>query len=206
MIPTDTLATFLVASLLLCAAPGPDNLFVLTQAALHGRAAGLRVMAGLCVGLLGHTALVALGIAAMFQASPLAFALLKFAGAAYLLWLAWQAFRTPLTGMASTHPQAQTPGRLFRRGIFMNLTNPKVLIFFLAFLPQFADPARGPVPLQIALLGGLFIASTVLVFGAIAWLSGSLSHRLLRSPRAHRWLQRAAAAIFVALALRLLLG
>lgn len=112
----ETLLTFFIASLLLALAPGPDNLFVLTQAALRGRSAGLAVTMGLCTGLLGHTSAVALGLAALFAASALAFTLLKPCGAAYLLWLAWQAWRASSTTALSATEDRLSGWQLYRRG------------------------------------------------------------------------------------------
>jgi len=175
----------------------------LAQSALRGRVAGLIVTLGLCTGLIVHTTAVALGVAAIFQASAVAFTVLKLVGACYLLYLAWQAFRA-----AATRINARTDGvlgalPLYRRGIIMNVTNPKVSIFFLAFLPQFADPTRGPLALQLMLLGGVFILATVLVFGGVALLAGSLGQWLNRSARAQRVMNRIAGTVFAGLALKL---
>lgn len=203
MIPVEALSAFFVASVLLGLAPGPDNIFVLTQSALHGRGAGLAVTLGLCTGLMVHTLAVVLGVAVIFQVSTVAFTALKFTGAAYLLYLGWQAFRaaaTPLSAPDSLHPDRL---KLYRRGILMNITNPKVSIFFLAFLPQFSDPARGSVSLQIALLGAFFIFATILVFGSIALLSGTLGGWLNRSTRIQSILNRVAGTVFIGLALAL---
>jgi len=203
MIPLDTLAIFFVTSLLLGLMPGPDNIFVLTQSVLRGPAAGLMVMIGLCTGLVVHTTAVALGVAAIFQASSLAFTALKLIGAAYLLYLAWQAFRASAAGLVASAERGLSGWQLYRRGILMNVTNPKVSIFFLAFLPQFADPARGPLAIQMLLLGGVFIVATLIVFGGVALLAGSLGQRLLRSAKAQRIITRIAGTVFVALALKL---
>ncbi len=206
MIPLDTLAVFFAASVVLGLSPGPDNIFVLTQSALRGPAAGLIVTVGLCTGLVGHTTAVALGVAAIFQASTLAFTALKLVGAAYLLFLAWQAFRASAAGF-SAEGQGDQGGlggwRLYRRGIIMNVTNPKVSIFFLAFLPQFADPARGSLALQMMLLGMVFIVATLIVFGGVALLAGSLGQRLMRSAKAQRIINRIAGTVLIALALKL---
>ena len=203
MIPIATLATFFAASLLLALAPGPDNIFVLTQSALRGKSAGLAVMFGLCSGLLVHSTAVALGVAVIFRTSAVAFATLKYLGAAYLAYLAWQAFRARAPQIPSDGQGEEKLGRLYRRGIFMNITNPKVSIFFLAFLPQFADPHRGPVAAQILLLGGVFILSTILVFGSIALLAGSLGEWLTRSARVQGVLNKVAGCVFLGLALKL---
>jgi threonine/homoserine/homoserine lactone efflux protein len=165
MIPAEVLGTLFVASVVLALAPGPDNIFVLTQSALHGRSAGLIITMGLCTGLLAHTAAVAFGVAAIIQTTSYAFTILKAVGAAYLLYLAWQAFRVAALKMPSNANIALSAAQLYRRGIVMNVTNPKVSIFFLAFLPQFADPARGPLVLQLLGFGAVFMLATILVFG-----------------------------------------
>lgn len=210
MIPFDIAAGFLGIAILLALTPGPDNLFVLTQSALQGKIAGLMVTLGLCSGIVVHTVAVALGVAAIFATSSVAFTALKLLGAAYLLYLAWQAFRANVT---ANHNDASEPqkgvfslGKLYRRGFIMNITNPKVSIFFLAFLPQFTDPARGALPLQIALLGFLFILATVLIFGSIALLAGGVADKLNKSATVQRWLNRIAGTIFAALAINLLLA
>lgn len=192
---------FALASLVLAISPGPDNLFVLMQSALHGRAAGLWVVLGLCSGLVVHTTAVVIGVATLIQQSPLAFNLLKFAGAAYLLWLAWGAWRAPVGEAGPAEVPSASPLRLWLRGVVMNLTNPKVLIFFLALFPQFLDSAAPATP-QLMVMGATFIGATLLVFGAIAWMAGTARDRLTR-PAVQRWLNRGAAGVFTALALRL---
>ena len=203
MISLETLVTFFTASILLALAPGPDNIFVLTQSALRGRSAGLAVMLGLCTGLIVHSSAVAFGVAVIFQTSAVAFTMLKFIGAGSLIYLAWQAFRASAVTISNKSDGDTNHWKLYRRGIIMNITNPKVSIFFLAFLPQFADPSRGPISMQILLLGGLFIVATILVFGGIALLAGTLGQWLNRSARAQRILNRVAGCVFIGLALKL---
>ena len=203
LIPIESLVTFFAASVLLALAPGPDNIFVLTQSALHGKLAGLLVTLGLCTGLIVHTTAVAFGVAVIFQASALAFTALKLCGAGYLLYLAWGAWRATATKISANSGVALSLGKLYRRGIIMNVTNPKVSIFFLAFLPQFADPGRGSLTLQMVLLGGIFILATILIFGAIALLAGTLGSWLMRSDKAQIVMNRVASLVFVALALKL---
>jgi threonine/homoserine/homoserine lactone efflux protein len=206
---TDTLLAFFGVSILLGLTPGPDNLFVLLQSAQRGWRAGMAVVCGLCCGLVVHTAAVALGLAAVFAASAVAFTVLKLLGAAYLAWLAWQALRAPASPAGAddaAQPAATAAPSLWRmvgRGVVMNLSNPKVLVFFLAFLPQFADPARGAMGVQLMVLGLVFILAALLVFGAIACFSGVFGAVLLRSPRAQQWLNRVAGVVFLGLALRL---
>lgn len=203
MIPAEILAVFFLASVALALAPGPDNIFVLTQSALNGHTAGLLVTLGLCSGLLAHTAVVALGIAVIFQTSELAFIVLKNIGATYLLYLAWQAFRATTLDTASGHMDKLSFRRLYQRGVIMNITNPKVSIFFLAFLPQFANPAEGALTLQIISLGFVFMFATLLVFGSVALLAGLLGPWLKRSAKIQRYLNWSAGAVFTALAIRL---
>jgi len=210
----DTALSFFGIAILLALAPGPDNVFVLMQSATHGRRAGLFVVLGLCTGLIGHTLAVALGLAALFATSATAFTLLKLLGAAYLLYLAWGAWRAapmrnaekfrnePRNAAAATAPSLIA---LYRRGIILNLTNPKVSLFFLAFLPQFVTLTHGSPTLQIISLGALFMLATLLVFGSIAFFSGLFGERLQNSPRAQRHLNRCASLIFIVLASRLAL-
>lgn len=205
MIPFEVLSLFFVASLALGAAPGPDNIFVLTQSALYGRLAGIVVTLGLCSGIFVHTAAVALGVAAIFQTSALAFTALKIAGAGYLFYLAIGAWRAGASDLGGTkQPRLPLP-KLYWRGVVMNITNPKVAIFFLAFLPQFADPARGPVALQIIALGGVFVVATLLVFGAVAIGGGTLGGFLQRTPWAQGMMNKVASVIFAGLAMRLIM-
>ena len=205
MIDPEILIIFFTTSVLLALSPGPDNLFVMTQAAQQGRKAGLFVTLGLCTGLLFHTTAVTFGLAALFKASAAAFTVLKCTGAGYLLYLAWGAFRagTATGPMTAEHLDSAV---LYRRGIIMNITNPKVSIFFLAFLPQFADPANGPLSLQLVMLGVVFILATIIVFGAISLLAGFFGEHFRKSARAQKVLNRAAAGIFAGLAIKLALA
>jgi threonine/homoserine/homoserine lactone efflux protein len=199
----DTVLTFFAASILLSLAPGPDNVFVLLHSAVHGRKAGLLVVVGLCTGLLFHTAAVAMGLAAIFAASSQAFTVLKLCGATYLLYLAWQSWKAPVGIVNGDASPALSTRQTYRRGVVMNLTNPKVAIFFLAFLPQFTDPAKGSMAVQIVLLGGVFIFATLITFGTIAWFAASFGMVFKRSLRAQCWLNRTASLVFLGLALRL---
>lgn len=198
----SVLLPFVTASLVLAIAPGPDNLFVLTQSAMYGWQAGIMIVLGLCTGLLAHTAAVVAGVAVLIQTSDLAFTALKVAGALYLMYLAWQAFRAGASELAA--PAGRRSGiALYRRGIIMNVTNPKVSIFFLAFLPQFVNPAQGSVPLQLIALGFIFMLCALLVFGVIAFTAGQLGRLLVQSPRLQKLLNRLAGAVFLVLALKL---
>ena len=168
--------------------------------------AGINVTLGLCTGLLVHTTAVALGVAAIFQASAVAFSLLKYIGAGYLLYLAYQSFRAGGETNGEQKTTKLSPLKLYGRGIIMNVTNPKVSIFFLAFLPQFADPSHGPIVPQILLLGFVFILSTIMVFGAISLLAGGLGGRFRRSTQAQLILNSLAGTVFLGLAIKLALA
>jgi threonine/homoserine/homoserine lactone efflux protein len=206
MIDSNVLIAFFTASVILALSPGPDNLFVLAQSAQKGRMAGLFVTLGLATGLIGHTVAVAFGLAAIVRASTLAFSILKFIGAAYLLYLAWQAFRAGVAERSKEKAQVLSGKNLYRRGIIMNLTNPKVSLFFLAFLPQFADPRHGSMMLQFFQLGGVFIVATLLVFGLISLVAGGLGEKFSNSALSQKIVNRTASAVFIGLAVKLALS
>ncbi|GLS91362.1 threonine transporter RhtB [Psychromonas marina] len=203
MIPIETIAMFIVASAALSLSPGPDNIFVLTQSAMKGRKAGIFVTLGLCTGLMFHTAMVSLGIAAIFQTSELAFNTLKIIGALYLLYLAWQAFRSSAANFETVNDDLLDWKALYLRGIIMNITNPKVAIFFLAFLPQFADPSVGSITLQMILFGCLFIITTLVIFSSVAWSAGFLGEWLKSSEKSQSIINKMAGTVFVGLAIKL---
>lgn len=202
----EILGSFFVASVIMGLAPGPDIIFVLTQSVLYGARAGIVTTCGLLTGLLAHITAVSLGIAALFQTSSTAFTVLKVLGAAYLLYLAWLSFRSGAS--RASLERAPFPGHaaLYGRGVIMNITNPKVSLFFLAFLPQFADPARGNVIMQIIVLGGVFQLATLIVFGSVSLLAGKIAGHFNTSVRGQLFLNRAAGCIFVGLALMLLVA
>ena len=204
LIPISILAVFFSASILLALAPGPDSIFVLTQSAIRGKLAGWVITLGLCTGLIGHTLLISSGVAVIFKVSPVAFTTLKLAGGAYLLYLAFLAFRAASAKLSSSENGGASLFQLYRRGIIMNVTNPKVSIFFLSFLPQFTNPERGPIMLQIVILGFVFIISALMVFGMISLLAGYLGSRLQQSPKAQNIMNRIAAIVYMALAVKLI--
>lgn len=198
----DILIAFTLAATVLALVPGPDNIFVLTQSALNGVRAGVAITFGLATGLVVHTAAVVLGLAALLQVSVVAFTVLKLVGAAYLLYLAWGAWRAPVENIEGTATKLSAAG-YYRRGIIMNVTNPKVSIFFLAFLPQFVEPGAGSVTSQLLVLALIFMVVTLVVFSGVALASGWLGRRLSSNPGAQRAMNRTAAVIFAALAARL---
>lgn len=203
MIPIETFSLFIIASIALSLSPGPDNIFVLTQSAMNGRKAGIFVTLGLCTGLLVHTATVSLGVATIFQSSELAFNILKVVGALYLLYLAWQAFRSSGVKVDEISDKESNWKQLYFRGVIMNITNPKVAIFFLAFLPQFADPTIGSITVQMIAFGCLFIVTTFFIFCLVAWSAGFLGEWLKGSNSAQKIINRIAGTVFVGLAIKL---
>lgn len=198
----EIVVAFGFSALLLSVAPGPDNIFVLTQSAVGGARAGILVVLGLCTGLIFHSIAVALGLAALIKASAVAFTVLKFAGAAYLLYLAYKAFRAPVQKLGESVPRIRD-AELYRRGLIMNITNPKVAIFFLAFFPQFTDPSKGALVVQIAQLGLIFVLVTFVVFGVIALAAGGLSNWLTQSPKAQLIINKVAGIVFIGLAAKI---
>lgn len=205
MLPIDLLTAFFITAVLLGLTPGPDNIFVLTQSAVSGKRAGIAVTFGLLTGIFCHTVAVAFGIAVIFQTSPLAFTALKIFGVGYLLYLAWGAFSASDTKIKGKDLSRLSSFKLYRRGIIMNISNPKIAVFFLAFLPQFADPELGSVTMQILLLGSIFNFATLLVFIGICFLAGSIGDFLKSSDKAQTILNRIAGSVFVGLALKLAL-
>lgn len=202
--------SFLSVSAVLAVAPGPDNLFVLAQSTLFGARAGLLVVAGLCTGLLCQTLLAVFGISVLITAQPGLMLGIRIAGAcylAYLAWGAWQSARSAGESGPSAPVTALSPVKLWLRGWLMNMTNPKVLIFFLAFFPQFIPEGLSgrPLVIQMAVQGATFLVTTVVVFSAIAFCSGSLADRM-RSPRFQRIFGIVSALIFLALAVLTLLS
>lgn len=210
----SVLSSFAVTSLILALAPGPDNIFVLTQSALYGYRKGLLVICGLCLGIICQTLCVVVGISAFITAIPVLMILLKFAGAAYLLYLAYMSI-THASSVAhinvSTHAEGSTAVakvepvlsnfKLVRRGLIMNITNPKVQLFFLSFFPQFLpkDVSGWPLMGYMTLLGLIFTLATIIVFAAIAIFSGALAEKF-KSVTFNRCLNYTAAVIFICLA------
>jgi threonine/homoserine/homoserine lactone efflux protein len=203
----ETLLGFLAVSFVITLAPGPDNLMVLGQSLARGRAAGFGIAVGCALGCFTHTLWAALGVSAALASSPLAFLLLKLTGAGYLGWIGVQTLRhAAAPRLANLGNGGREPWwRFLRRGFIANAINPKVALFFLAFLPQFTSPVRGSLALQMVQLGIAFAIQTILVFGAIAIAAGSLGRLLARRPLVGLWLERGAGLLFIGLALRLVL-
>jgi threonine/homoserine/homoserine lactone efflux protein len=196
-------STFLAAALLLNLAPGPDFAFILSHTVKGGKKAGTAAMLGIWTGALGHVLLAALGLSAIVAASATAFTVVKWAGVAYLLWLGFQALRSDGDDMKIGDAPARSYGAIFRQGILIDLLNPKVATFFLAFLPQFVVPGAGPVWAQLMLHGVLIIATAALVEPPLILLGDRVTARLRASRSLRAWLDRVLGGVLVALGLRL---
>lgn len=196
---------FVSAAVLLTLMPGPDILFVITQSITRGRRAGIVFAAGLCTGLIAHVTAVSLGVSVLLMSSPVAFTILKFAGAAYLLYLGVKAF----LARHENHFDLNTTGgaasgKLYRKGILMNILNPKVILFFLAFFPQFINKGiENPIP-QMLLLGAIFMVQAFLIFSIVAFLADRLARRLMQNPRIALGVNIAEALIYCAIGISIL--
>jgi threonine/homoserine/homoserine lactone efflux protein len=206
MIDLPTLGIFLAATLALNITPGPDMLYVIARGVSQGRAAGIVSALGIGGGTFVHTFVVAAGLSTLLASMPIVFDLVRYAGAAYLLYLGIRALLVKGENNADKQVPHESLWRIFRQGVITNVLNPKVALFFLAFLPQFVDPAQGAVGWQMAFLGLLFNISGTSVNAVVGLLSGSLGDRL----RGHRGFWRAqryiTGTIFIGLAARLALG
>lgn len=204
MLELSNVYLFIIASFLLCLAPGPDNIYVLTQGMTKSKKAALVTTFGLCSGLIIHTTAAAFGISVIFKTSEIAFNIVKYAGALYLLYIAFQAFKYRNEALdLSVQNSTSELKKLFVKGFFMNVLNPKVSIFFLAFLPQFVSPANGNVPLQMISLGAIFMVLTIIVFSSIGVAGNMLSAKLLENPKIVKYMNILTSFVLGALALKL---
>lgn len=207
MLSPEQFFGFLLAALAITASPGPDNLMVLGMGISRGRRHGMAFGLGCALGCLSHTVLAVVGVGALVAASPLAFSLLKVAGGLYLVWLGLQSLRSRGGAQAAADAAgAQGLRALFWRGMLANAINPKVVIFFLAFLPQFVQAERGNVPAQLAQLGLLFTAQAALLFAGLGFSAGAVGGWLQRRPGASAWLDRLAGVVFIGLGARLIVS
>lgn len=173
------LVSFLGASVVLSVMPGPDNIFVLTESVTKGHRNGIAISFGLCIGIMVHTVAAATGLSIIVQQSAMAFSVVKFFGAAYMFYLAYKATKeqNPQLNLNPSFAEDKSVSflRLVRKGFLMNVLNPKVALFFIAFLPQFTTPGGLNVTLQLIVLGLIFMLQALVVFSAIAVLSGKLT-------------------------------
>ena len=207
MLTLDQLIAFLLAASLITISPGPDNLMVLSLGMSRGREKGIAFGLGCALGCLSHTLLAVIGVSSILVASPIAFAVLRIGGGAYLFWLGVQALRSSAGAavpIQTTEGIDQSALELLRRGVFANAINPKVMLFFLAFLPQFVVAERGDVPLQLAQLGVVFTLQAALLFGLLGYFAGTVGQWFARWPLVALWFDRLAGFIFCALGARLI--
>lgn len=206
MIELTQLAYFIAASVALTLLPGPDIIFVLTQSISQGKMAGIATASGLCTGVLFHTTAAALGVSVILYKSSLAFSILKYAGAVYLLYLAFRALKEGEEFISSSTSVERDLSLLYRRGIFMNLLNPKVSLFFLAFLPQFVNLEAGNVPYQMIFLGVVFLIQAQVVFFFVSVFAGYIGIKIMERPGIGKHVNRAKASIFSVIGLELALS
>lgn len=212
LISPEQFIGFLGAAMLITISPGPDNLMVLSMGMSRGRRRGMVFGIGCALGCLSHTVLAAVGVSALILASPMAFGALKLLGGAYLVWLGIGALRSRGGAHAGDDGGAESAlpdeslGRLFAKGLLANAINPKVVLFFLSFLPQFVVTQRGDASWQTAQLGLLFTAQAVVLFSLLGYFSGAVGAWINRHPGAGMWMDRVAGAVFVGLGLKLIIS
>ena len=196
-----------MASFVLCLVPGPDNIFVLTQGMTKSKKAAIVTTLGLTTGLIIHTSAAAFGISVIFQTSEVAFNIVKYLGTAYLLYIAYQAFKYRNKSLDLSVQNSSTElKKLYIKGFIMNILNPKVSIFFLAFLPQFVTPANGNIPLQMIILGLVFMMITIVVFSSVGVAGNMLSSKLLEKPSIVKFMNILTSFVLVSLGLKLALS
>jgi threonine/homoserine/homoserine lactone efflux protein len=200
---TDTLVAFAAASLLFAVVPGPAVFYIVTRSVFQGRRAGLVSVLGIATGTLVHVPVAAMGLSAVLMSSAAAFTVVKYLGAAYLVYLGITTMLAPdADGSAGREPRRQPLARVYTQGVVVAVLNPKTALFFLAFLPQFVDPARGSVPLQFAILGVLLVMISMVSDSGYAMLTGTAGDRLrARGPRFRRRQRLISGGIYVGLGL-----
>jgi threonine/homoserine/homoserine lactone efflux protein len=194
---------FIAASIVLIVTPGQDMILVMSRSIAQGSAAGVATAAGVSVGLVGHTLLATLGLGAILRMSEWLFVLLKLIGAAYLVYLGVQLLRTRSQEIAASQGASRSTWRLFADGALSNVSNPKIAVFYFAFLPQFVAPDAEHPTAAVFVLGLLFAALTFVVKGPVGLAAGRLSGWLRRRPGALRWLYRTSGAVLIGLGIKL---
>ena len=201
---SPSIGIYIATSLALIATPGQDMVYVITRSLAQGRFAGLCSALGVCLGILVHTALAALGVGAIMHASEDLFTALKFAGAAYLIYLgARMMFSRKAALELGPGAAAMSPRSLVLQGVLSNVTNPKIVLFFFAFLPQFVDPASAHPTRDLVVLGALYAAMALPVKAAVGLAAGGLGEAMLGKPGVLAWMNRVCGALLVGLGLRL---
>ncbi|WP_210611160.1 LysE family translocator [Priestia flexa] len=198
--------SFLGAALLLTVMPGPDNLFVLAQSISNGKNAGIATAFGLCTGLIVHISATILGVSALLYQSSIAFSIIKYAGAAYLLYLAYKAFTAKSSPLEVQKAQQVSYGALYKKGIIMNILNPKVSLFFLAFLPQFVTDSHGSAAFQMLVYGITFLVQALFVFALISLFAGKVGAVLRKRPSVSRKVNWLEGSLFALIGLKIALS
>ncbi len=197
-------ATFFTAALLLNLSPGPDMAFILGQTVKRGVQAGFSAMFGIWTGAFSHVLFAALGLSAILATSALAFSVVKWMGAAYLVWLGIQSLLSKGTNLCVTdQAPAKDMMKIFQQGMLVAALNPKVAVFFLAFLPQFVKPGAGPVSAQLFLHGFLIIAVSAFVEPPLVLVGGKLAAYLSKNTKVSRWMDRGLGALFIGFGIKL---
>lgn len=196
---------FALACVVISVVPGPDMAFIMANGIARGRGAGVVAAAGMSSGLLGHTVLAALGLGALLQAAPIALETVRIAGAVFLIYLAVTTLRSAkdVASTATAKFGQRSLRRTYVMAMLVNLSNPKVVLFYIAFFPQFVTEGGWPMPVQFLVMGAILIVIGFAVDASVGLASGTLSQVLLRRPGVRRWLNRVSAAIFGGLAVRL---
>ena len=196
---------FWLTTLIVVATPGTGAVYTVSAGLTRGRRASLVAALGCTLGVVPHMLAAITGLAALLHASAVAFATLKYLGVAYLVYLAWQTWRDHSLLRVDDQAPARSNAAVIREAVLINLLNPKLTLFFFAFLPLFVHPGQGEGWVQMAVLSGAFMAVTLLVFAAYGLLAASLRSHVLERPRVLTWLRRTFAATYVGLAARLAL-
>lgn len=205
MIDTAKFALFITVSWALIIAPGSDMLYVITRGMTHGRRAGMLSALGVICGILVHTTAAALGLTLIFQTSGMAFLVVKYLGAAYLIYLGIKSWQEKNVFTLQTSSSTVSSQQLFWQGVLSNVLNPKIAIFFLAFLPQFVDKSSNQVTLQLVTLGLTFAFLGLLFLVVVGYSSGTIGSWITRRPHVSQFLGRLSGGILVALGVRLAL-
>ena len=206
MIESTRFVLFIGISCALIIAPGPDMFYVITRGMAHGRKAGMLSAFGVVCGILVHTTAAALGLTLILQSSAIAFLLVKYVGATYLLYLGVKAWRDKSIFSLHSPTSAMNSIALFWQGVLSNILNPKIAIFFLAFLPQFVDKGSGHLAIQMFFLGLTFAGMGLCFLLVVGYSSGAIGGWLTRRPNFAHFLQRLAGGILIGLGIRLALS
>ncbi|HEV7367638.1 LysE family translocator [Arenibaculum sp.] len=201
-------ALFLSAAVALNVAPGPDAVYILTRTVAHGRRVGIASSLGVCSGAFIHVLAAAFGLSAILATSATAFMVVKYVGAAYLVYLGWKALRSPGVAFApagAAEDRRVTPWSAYRQGVAIDVLNPKVAIFFMAFLPQFVDPALGHAAAQTVLLGLIVILVAIVWEAFLVLCASGMTGTLRRRPAIGAWLDRLVGVVLIGLGIRLAL-